>query len=75
MSHTLTYHSIQNVQLCHHHFGKGIVPYAPAHAATQADAQAHANATAPAGTHTYARPQAHLTCGIVRRALTVSSAK
>ncbi|MBW0472666.1 hypothetical protein O181_012381 [Austropuccinia psidii MF-1] len=53
MSHTLTYHSIQNVQLCHHHVGKGISPYAPAparahaHAPSPAPVDAHANATPP----------------------------
>ncbi|MBW0526429.1 hypothetical protein O181_066144 [Austropuccinia psidii MF-1] len=57
MSHTLTYHRIQNVQLCHHHVGRGIGPYAPApawahsytHTPTQADAHAnsHTNSTAP----------------------------
>ncbi|MBW0546490.1 hypothetical protein O181_086205 [Austropuccinia psidii MF-1] len=30
MTHTLTYHSIQNVQLRHHHVGRVIGPYAPA---------------------------------------------
>ncbi|MBW0583209.1 hypothetical protein O181_122924 [Austropuccinia psidii MF-1] len=39
MTHTLTYHSIQNVQLRHHHVGRGIGPYA--------SAPTHANATAP----------------------------
>ncbi|MBW0474367.1 hypothetical protein O181_014082 [Austropuccinia psidii MF-1] len=52
MSHILTYHSIQNVQLCHHHVGKGIGPYEPAparaHAHTPALADAHAHANAPA---------------------------
>ncbi|MBW0503318.1 hypothetical protein O181_043033 [Austropuccinia psidii MF-1] len=43
MSHTLTYHSIQNVQLHHHHVGRGIGPYTP----TPAWADAHANATTP----------------------------
>ncbi|MBW0587108.1 hypothetical protein O181_126823 [Austropuccinia psidii MF-1] len=55
MTHTFTYHSIQNVQLRHHHVGRGISPYAPApawahaHAYTPAPARAHAhtNATAP----------------------------
>ncbi|MBW0582119.1 hypothetical protein O181_121834 [Austropuccinia psidii MF-1] len=60
MSNTLTYHSIQNFQLCHHNVGKGIGPYAPApaparaqaqhpltHPPALADAYAHANAAAP----------------------------
>ncbi|MBW0491890.1 hypothetical protein O181_031605 [Austropuccinia psidii MF-1] len=55
MSHTLTYHSIQKVQLCHHHVGNGIGPYAPAPAGAHAHAythtpalgDAHANTTAP----------------------------
>ncbi|MBW0562513.1 hypothetical protein O181_102228 [Austropuccinia psidii MF-1] len=53
MSHTLAYHSIQDVQLCYHHVRKGIRPDAPApawahayaHTPTQVDA--HANATTP----------------------------
>ncbi|MBW0546596.1 hypothetical protein O181_086311 [Austropuccinia psidii MF-1] len=49
MSHTLTYHSSQNVQLCHNHIGKGMGPYAP----TPARAHAHANATAPAAAHAH----------------------
>ncbi|MBW0542850.1 hypothetical protein O181_082565 [Austropuccinia psidii MF-1] len=65
MSHTLTYHSIRNVQLCLYHIGKGTGPYAPApawahthtpapvdaHAHTNAPPHAQANATAPADTH------------------------
>ncbi|MBW0561564.1 hypothetical protein O181_101279 [Austropuccinia psidii MF-1] len=64
MSHTLTYHSIQNFKLCHHHIVKGISHYAPtptwAHAYEPAPAQAHthANATAPADKHTHANPTA-----------------
>ncbi|MBW0569863.1 hypothetical protein O181_109578 [Austropuccinia psidii MF-1] len=42
MSHTLTYHSIQNVQLRHHHIGRGIGPYA--HAYTPTPTQAYAPA-------------------------------
>ncbi|MBW0493069.1 hypothetical protein O181_032784 [Austropuccinia psidii MF-1] len=49
MTHTLTYHSIENVQLRHHHVGRGIGPYAPA------PAQAHAHAYPPA----LARAHAH----------------
>ncbi|MBW0516768.1 hypothetical protein O181_056483 [Austropuccinia psidii MF-1] len=45
MSHTLTYHSIQNVQLRHHHVGRGIGPYA--HAYAPAPTQADANAPHP----------------------------
>ncbi|MBW0527937.1 hypothetical protein O181_067652 [Austropuccinia psidii MF-1] len=53
MSHTLIYHRIQNVQLFHHHVGKGIGPDTPipAWAHTPALADAHANATAPADAH------------------------
>ncbi|MBW0486379.1 hypothetical protein O181_026094 [Austropuccinia psidii MF-1] len=49
MTHTLTYHSIQNVKLCHHNIGRGIGPYAPAPTPAHAHAQApaHANAAAP----------------------------
>ncbi|MBW0577375.1 hypothetical protein O181_117090 [Austropuccinia psidii MF-1] len=64
MSHTLTYHSIQNFPLRHPHVGRGIGPYAPApsraHAYAPAPAlvgvHAHANSTAPADTppHTHA---------------------
>ncbi|MBW0532844.1 hypothetical protein O181_072559 [Austropuccinia psidii MF-1] len=75
MSNTLTYHSIQNVQLCHHNVGKGIGPYAPAPAQAQAhapayappalaDAYAHANAITPAG-HTHMPMHPHRNCGIV----------
>ncbi|MBW0552125.1 hypothetical protein O181_091840 [Austropuccinia psidii MF-1] len=45
MIHTLTYDSIQNVQLRHNHVGRGISPYASAPA--RAHAHAHTNATAP----------------------------
>ncbi|MBW0538097.1 hypothetical protein O181_077812 [Austropuccinia psidii MF-1] len=45
MSHTLTYHSIQNFQLRHHHVGRGIGPYA--HAYTPTPAYAHAAAPHP----------------------------
>ncbi|MBW0466297.1 hypothetical protein O181_006012 [Austropuccinia psidii MF-1] len=52
MTHTLTYNSIQNFQLHHHHVGREIVPYAPAptqaHTNAPAPTHAHANATAPA---------------------------
>ncbi|MBW0497075.1 hypothetical protein O181_036790 [Austropuccinia psidii MF-1] len=41
MTHTLTYNSIQNVQMRHHHVGRGISPYAPV------PAHAQANATPP----------------------------
>ncbi|MBW0564487.1 hypothetical protein O181_104202 [Austropuccinia psidii MF-1] len=68
MSHTLTYHSIQNFQLCHHHVGKGIGPYAPApawahihayaHTPTLADTHTKANATAPADAHAHANATA-----------------
>ncbi|MBW0477729.1 hypothetical protein O181_017444 [Austropuccinia psidii MF-1] len=51
MSHTLTYRSIQNVQLCYHHVGRGIGPYA--------QAQAHAYAHIPANAHNYAPTPAH----------------
>ncbi|MBW0555969.1 hypothetical protein O181_095684 [Austropuccinia psidii MF-1] len=58
MSHTLTYHSIKNVQQCHHHVGKGIGPYPPApkwaHTHTPAQVDAHANATTPADAHAHA---------------------
>ncbi|MBW0539026.1 hypothetical protein O181_078741 [Austropuccinia psidii MF-1] len=47
MTHTVTYHSIQNVQLCHHHIGRGIGPYAP----SPAWAHAHAYAPTPAWAH------------------------
>ncbi|MBW0532652.1 hypothetical protein O181_072367 [Austropuccinia psidii MF-1] len=51
MTHTLIYHSIQNVQLCHHHVGREIGPYARAHTHAYAHAPApapvHANAIAP----------------------------
>ncbi|MBW0554188.1 hypothetical protein O181_093903 [Austropuccinia psidii MF-1] len=57
MSHTLTYHSIQNVQMCHHHVGRGISPYAPAptraHAYAPAPAWAHAHTPALADAHAY----------------------
>ncbi|MBW0582909.1 hypothetical protein O181_122624 [Austropuccinia psidii MF-1] len=43
MTHTLTYNKIQNVQLRHHHIGRGIGPYAPA----PAQAHTHANAASP----------------------------
>ncbi|MBW0503087.1 hypothetical protein O181_042802 [Austropuccinia psidii MF-1] len=45
MTHTLTYHSIQKVQLRHHHIGRGIGLYAPTPA--WAHAPAHSNATQP----------------------------
>ncbi|MBW0475927.1 hypothetical protein O181_015642 [Austropuccinia psidii MF-1] len=51
MTHTLTYHSIQNVQLHHHHIGRGIGPYPPSQANVPTNAHAHANATAPHRTH------------------------
>ncbi|MBW0577451.1 hypothetical protein O181_117166 [Austropuccinia psidii MF-1] len=82
MSPTLTYHSIQNVQLRHNNVGRGIGPYAHAYAPNpaRADAQtpalahAHANVTTP-----HLLPcmhmQTHHTRGIVQRALPVSSAK
>ncbi|MBW0487891.1 hypothetical protein O181_027606 [Austropuccinia psidii MF-1] len=44
MSQKHTNHSIQNVQLCHHHVGRGNGPYAPPRTGTPptpADAQAH----------------------------------
>ncbi|MBW0565785.1 hypothetical protein O181_105500 [Austropuccinia psidii MF-1] len=51
MSHTLTYHSIQNVELFHHHVGRGIRPYTPAsiqaHAHANTPPHPHPNATAP----------------------------
>ncbi|MBW0480182.1 hypothetical protein O181_019897 [Austropuccinia psidii MF-1] len=51
MSHKLTNHSIRNVQLCHHHVGRGIGPYtpapAPAEAHTPAPSLAHAHAPHP----------------------------
>ncbi|MBW0527239.1 hypothetical protein O181_066954 [Austropuccinia psidii MF-1] len=51
MTHTLTYHSIKNVQLHHHHVERGIRPYAPAHphAYAPTPTRAHANtyATTP----------------------------
>ncbi|MBW0559122.1 hypothetical protein O181_098837 [Austropuccinia psidii MF-1] len=53
MSHTLTYHSIQNVQLSHHHVQRGIGPYAHAHAPAPTWALAHAH------THTYGHAPAH----------------
>ncbi|MBW0492565.1 hypothetical protein O181_032280 [Austropuccinia psidii MF-1] len=43
MTHTLTYQSIQHVQLRHHHVGRGIGPYAPA----PTWAHTHAYATPP----------------------------
>ncbi|MBW0489378.1 hypothetical protein O181_029093 [Austropuccinia psidii MF-1] len=46
MSHTLSYHSIQNIQLCHHQVGRGIGPNAPP-APTPAHAHTHANAATP----------------------------
>ncbi|MBW0482842.1 hypothetical protein O181_022557 [Austropuccinia psidii MF-1] len=64
MSHTLTYHSIQNVKLRHHHVEKAIIPYAPApawvhaHAHTPAWANAHAHTYAPASTHAHANATA-----------------
>ncbi|MBW0580459.1 hypothetical protein O181_120174 [Austropuccinia psidii MF-1] len=50
MTHTLTYNSIKNVQLRHHHVGRGIGPYEPAHphAYTPTPTWAHAKAHAPA---------------------------
>ncbi|MBW0494763.1 hypothetical protein O181_034478 [Austropuccinia psidii MF-1] len=58
MTHTLTYHSIQNVQLCHPHFERGIGPYTPAWAHTlsytPAPAWAHAHAYTPAPARAYA---------------------
>ncbi|MBW0511157.1 hypothetical protein O181_050872 [Austropuccinia psidii MF-1] len=52
MSHTLTYHSIQNVPLHHHHIGRGIGTNAPAptwaHAHAPAPVHAHANTNAAA---------------------------
>ncbi|MBW0533571.1 hypothetical protein O181_073286 [Austropuccinia psidii MF-1] len=74
MSHTLTYHSIQNGQLCHHHVVRGISPYAPAPA--REDAHAHAYAPTPTHGHANAK-QMHpqRTRGIVWWALPVSSAK
>ncbi|MBW0543039.1 hypothetical protein O181_082754 [Austropuccinia psidii MF-1] len=56
MTHTLTYHSIQNAQLCHHHVGRGIGPYAPAPARAHPHAYASAAAWAPA--HAYANATA-----------------
>ncbi|MBW0540251.1 hypothetical protein O181_079966 [Austropuccinia psidii MF-1] len=53
MSHTLTNHSIQNFQLCHHLVGRGISPYAPT------PAQAHEYTPAPAWAHAYAHTPAH----------------
>ncbi|MBW0492749.1 hypothetical protein O181_032464 [Austropuccinia psidii MF-1] len=47
MSHTLTYHRIQNVQLRHHQIERGIGPYAPTPAQADAHAPTPANATAP----------------------------
>ncbi|MBW0577404.1 hypothetical protein O181_117119 [Austropuccinia psidii MF-1] len=57
MSHTLTYHSIQNVQLCHHHVGRGIRPYA--HIYTPAPTREQAHAPAPTHAHANAPPHAH----------------
>ncbi|MBW0578392.1 hypothetical protein O181_118107 [Austropuccinia psidii MF-1] len=54
MSHTLTYHGSQNVQLRHHHIGRGIGPYA--HAYAQVDT--HAHAPTPAHAHTNAHANA-----------------
>ncbi|MBW0572582.1 hypothetical protein O181_112297 [Austropuccinia psidii MF-1] len=83
MSHPLTYHSIQNVQLRHHHVGRGIGPYAHAYEPALVHANAHTNAAA----HAHAAPpprmnmqtqmpmKPHRTCGIVQRALPVSSTK
>ncbi|MBW0516604.1 hypothetical protein O181_056319 [Austropuccinia psidii MF-1] len=57
MSHTLTYHSFKNLQLWHHHFGRGIGPYTPAparphaHTPTQEDTHSHSYAPAPACAH------------------------
>ncbi|MBW0552299.1 hypothetical protein O181_092014 [Austropuccinia psidii MF-1] len=47
MTHTLTYHSIQNVQLRHHHVGRGMGPYTPAPAQEHAHTR-QCNQTAPA---------------------------
>ncbi|MBW0496328.1 hypothetical protein O181_036043 [Austropuccinia psidii MF-1] len=66
MTHTLTYHSIQNVQLHHHHLGRGISPYEPApawahtHAYTPAATWAHAHAytPSPAWAHAHANATA-----------------
>ncbi|MBW0483774.1 hypothetical protein O181_023489 [Austropuccinia psidii MF-1] len=55
MSHKLTCQSIQNVQLGHQKFGRGIGPYAPA----PTWAQAHAHAHTPAHAHANAPPHAH----------------
>ncbi|MBW0535391.1 hypothetical protein O181_075106 [Austropuccinia psidii MF-1] len=58
MSHTLTYHRIQNVQLRHCHVGRGIGPYtrvpAWAHAHAYAPSLAHAHSHTPAPVHAHA---------------------
>ncbi|MBW0490387.1 hypothetical protein O181_030102 [Austropuccinia psidii MF-1] len=57
MSHTLTCHIIENVQLCHHHVGWGSGPYA--HAYGPGPARAHTHAPAPAWEHAHAPAPAH----------------
>ncbi|MBW0576114.1 hypothetical protein O181_115829 [Austropuccinia psidii MF-1] len=56
MSRTLTYQGIENVQLRHHHVGRGIrlfSPYAPAPIWAHAPALAHAHAHAPTPAHSH----------------------
>ncbi|MBW0518156.1 hypothetical protein O181_057871 [Austropuccinia psidii MF-1] len=57
MSHTLTYNSIQNVQLRHRHVERGIGPYTTAPA--RAHAHAHAHTPAPAHAHAHTPANAH----------------
>ncbi|MBW0574599.1 hypothetical protein O181_114314 [Austropuccinia psidii MF-1] len=64
MTHTLTFHSIQNVQLRPHHVGRGISPYTPtptrAHAYTPKHTDAYA--PAPAQAHAYAPATSGFMC-------------
>ncbi|MBW0534903.1 hypothetical protein O181_074618 [Austropuccinia psidii MF-1] len=66
MTHTPTFHSIQNIKLRHHHVGRGIGPCAPAHPPSPAYANAHANtpahANAPAHSNAIAPAPAKSGC-------------